>query len=579
MNTDIPGDADMNKKSCGALLSAAAMAAVCTGTASAAHAPVDITVYPAENVREISPMIYGVNSGTDLSKVTAKAFRLGGNRLSAYNWENNMSNAGSDRKNFSDKYLVTGIREELRTEPAGVQLNALYEAHDNNIPYTLLTLQMLGYTASGKSGSLDESKSPPSEYWKQVVNRKNSPIADTPDKKDECVYMDEFLSYLMGKAGSSESETGCKAYSLDNEPALWQHTHSLVQREPLSCKTLIDKSVDLAALVKEYDRGADVFGPALYGYSAFVSLGNAPDWEEIKADKGYRWFIDYYLDEMRKASEEKGTRLLDVLDIHFYTEARGECGERSCSHYDNDGCIKARLDSVRSLYEEGYREDSWISETGAEFFPLLPNVISSVNTYYPETRIAFSEYNFGGGDHISGGVAQADTLGIFAENGVYFAALWSFDKNEYQLAAINMFTNYDGCGSGFGDTLVKSEHGEGDISVYSSVNSGGDDTVKIIITNRSIHEETPVSISLSSDKKYSSAKVFTLSGDSAEITGSGTEVIKDNGFSRTLPPLSVTAIEVRADKKSSGAAIAIGAGIAAAAAGAAGAAAIKKRKN
>lgn len=95
-----------------------------------------------------------------------------------------------------------------------------------------------------------------------------------------------------------------------------------------------------------------MFGPSLFGYSAYDSLAGAPDWAELKAANNYRWFIDYYLDEMHKAESESGTRLLDVLDIHYYTEAKGECGERSCGHYDNDGCVKARLDSVRSLYDE-----------------------------------------------------------------------------------------------------------------------------------------------------------------------------------------------------------------------------------
>mgnify|MGYP003292785640 CR=1 FL=1 len=159
---------------------------------------------------------------------------------------------------------------------------------------------------------------------------------------------------------------------------------------------------------------------------------------------------------MSKAEKEYGTRLLDVLDVHFYTEQKGACGERSCSHYDNDECIQARLDSVRSLYEKGYRENSWISDMGGRLFPLLPTIEKSINTYYPGTKLAFTEYNFGGGDHISGAVVQADMLGIFAKYGVYFASIWSFDKNEYQLSAINMFTNYDGEGSSFGDTLIES---------------------------------------------------------------------------------------------------------------------------
>lgn len=532
---------NMKIKKITAALAAFAMCASLGSMVCAEQSSADIIVYPDEEHKSISPYIYGVNSGVDMSKVTAGSFRLGGNRMSSYNWENNMSNAGSDWYNTADQYLITTAADQFRRIPGGAALNASYEAANGNVPYTLLTLQMLGYVSSSKRGRLTEKAAAPSEYWKKVLNRKGSDFSLEPDKKDDYVYIDEYLNYLFENIGKSDSETGFKAYALDNEPALWNSTHSLVQTEPLKCSELIEKSVDLAKLVKEMDSGAEVFGPSLFGYSAFDSLAGAPDWQTLKAENGYRWFIDYYLDEMKKAEDENGTRLLDVLDIHFYTEAKGACGERSCNHYDNDECIQARLDSVRSLYEEGYLEDSWIADTGAGFFPLLPNLQQSIDKYYPETKIAFTEYNFGGGDHISGAVTQADMYGIFAEYGVYFATLWSFDQNAYQLAAINMFTDYDGAGNGFGDTLVKTEYDNENISFYSSVDSEDESVVKIIAVNKAIHDEADVNIAVSSDSKFASAEVYELYGDIAEIRTAGSvDSISDNTFGYTLKPLSVT---------------------------------------
>ncbi len=515
--------------------------------AEQSSAPVSkITVTPSEQLGKISPYIYGVNNGADLNSVSAKSIRLGGNRMSAYNWENNMSNAGSDYYHTSDMYLITDIPDEFKRVPGGPALALSSEAQTHNISYTLLTLQMLGYVTSSKRGRVTAENSAPSDYWVEVRNRKDSELSLEPDKNDGAVYTDEYLNYLSDKIGKSDSATGIKAFALDNEPALWKHTHSLVQHGDLSCSELIVKSAELASVVKEADPGAEVFGPSLFGYSAFDSFAGAPDWQKLKADNGYRWFIDYYLDEMKKAGNSSGKRLLDVLDIHYYTEAKGECGERSCSHYDNDGCIKARLDSVRSLYDENYRENSWITDTGAEFLPLLPNIQQSIDKYYPGTKLAFTEYNFGGGDHISGAVAEADMLGIFAEYGVYFAAIWSFENNQYQLSAINMFTNYDGNGSGFGDTLVKSEYENGDISVYSSTDSENDGTVKIIVTNRSLYDDTPVEISISSDNAYENAEVYSLYGDSAEIRAMpAVEKIEVNGFGYVIPPLSVTEFVVK----------------------------------
>ena len=81
-----------------------------------------ITVVPSEHLRKISPYIYGVNTGVDMDAVSAKSIRLGGNRMSAYNWENNMSNAGSDYYHTSDMYLITDIPDEFKRVPGGPAL-------------------------------------------------------------------------------------------------------------------------------------------------------------------------------------------------------------------------------------------------------------------------------------------------------------------------------------------------------------------------------------------------------------------------------------------------------------------------
>ena len=48
--------------------------------------------------KEISPYIYGINQyghQDDYKNISVNAVRQGGNRMVAYNWENNASNAGS----------------------------------------------------------------------------------------------------------------------------------------------------------------------------------------------------------------------------------------------------------------------------------------------------------------------------------------------------------------------------------------------------------------------------------------------------------------------------------------------------
>ena len=86
------------------------MATALTAPFSTANAEeaykMNINIDLSAEKKAISPHIYGINQyGNDLSKVTATSVRQGGNRMTAYNWENNASNAGSDWKYSSDNNL------------------------------------------------------------------------------------------------------------------------------------------------------------------------------------------------------------------------------------------------------------------------------------------------------------------------------------------------------------------------------------------------------------------------------------------------------------------------------------------
>lgn len=60
----------------------------------------------------ISPYIYGLNVDFDFSHSNddfATLVRFGGNRTTAFNWENNASNAGSDWHHSSDDYIARNM--------------------------------------------------------------------------------------------------------------------------------------------------------------------------------------------------------------------------------------------------------------------------------------------------------------------------------------------------------------------------------------------------------------------------------------------------------------------------------------
>lgn len=68
--------------------------------------PVQLRVDTTQRRTPISPLLYGTNQIERLTKGSGLTLgRIGGNRMTAYNWENNASNAGADYQNQSDAFL------------------------------------------------------------------------------------------------------------------------------------------------------------------------------------------------------------------------------------------------------------------------------------------------------------------------------------------------------------------------------------------------------------------------------------------------------------------------------------------
>ncbi len=513
---------------------------------------VNIRINISEGHIAISPYIYGVNEGLLKYNAPVKAIRAGGNRYTAYNWVNNASNAGSDWHNSSDNHLVRKLSEKMQNTPGAAALNLAQECRNRGGAYSLMTLQMAGYAAADMNGAVAENDAAPSARWNKVEFTKGSEFSLTPDLDSGVVYMDEFVNYLVNKLGSS-SEGGIKGYSLDNEPALWRGTHHLIHPEKAACREIAERSAELAGAVKNVDPNAEIFGPALYGFNAFTTFQDASDWSEVSAGKEYKWFIDYYLDEMKKASDKFGRRLLDVLDIHYYNQALGECGERKCTHYDREACVEERLNAPRTLWEDGYRENSWIAKSGSRFLPILPNIKESIDKYYPGTKIAITEYSFHGGDDVCGAIVEADALGVFAKSGVYMAHLFSGQDETYTFLGMNLYTNYDGNGSGFGDTLVSCESDNTELSTaYASIFGDGTDVVTLVVTNKSFNEKTAARIALEGGD-YRCVKVYNISSASPEIvdiTNSGRATIEGNIVTYEMEPETVSLLVISKDEKS-----------------------------
>ena len=489
--------------------------------------------------KAISPYIYGVNEYTssNLKSVTVHNSRQGGNRYTGYNWETNWSNAGEDWKNSSD----TNIGDlSDGTGYAARQFSKVCEEKD--IDYKLVTLQMAGYVSADKNGTVTKDEAAPSDRWNKVEFRKNGTLSLEPDLDDGTVYMDEYVNYLVKTLGDASTDTGIQAYSLDNEPVLWNDTHPLLHADEVTNSELVSKSIELAKVVKDIDPKAEVFGPAFWGMLPCIMIGDSDtsqdaDWRAVQNQ--YDWYVDYYLQQMADAEKESGTRLLDAFDVHYYAQ--------DCSTDD------AILQAARSLYDPDYVENSWLQPYFGNYFPFLSHLQDSIDKYYPGTKLAVSEYNIANiadekntGKSVVSAIAEAEALGAFALNDVYFATYWgTLADCPYAASAINLYTNYDGEGEDFGDTLVSAE--TEDLSkayAFASIDGSDESEVTLVLSNKDKTQSETATISLSgSSVQYQSAVVYAITQEHSDIRIMDVQNgLSGNEVTVELPPLSVAQI-------------------------------------
>lgn len=503
---------------------------VVTGT------PVTFAVAVDQDRAPISPYVYGTNQDAGASFWTVR--RDGGNRTTGYNWETNFSNAGSDYLHNSDLFSLSNAG--LPSSDASIPGRAVTYSHDRSIAMgagTIITLQMAGYVAADGNGPVTTSETAPSARWIRVAPKKAGALSVTPDRADGVVYMDEQVNLFVQRYGGASAAKGVRWYSLDNEPALWAYTHPRIHPQKVGAAELVDRSIALASSVKAVDPNAEVLGPAEYGMSGFFDLQSAADWPQLKGN--YGWYLDYYLDAMRKAEQTAGRRLLDVLDVHWYPEARGDrriVDREATSAAD----AEARVQAPRSLWDATYRESSWIQQALPQFLPLLPRLAQSIAQYYPGTKLAITEYDYGGKNGISGGIAQADVLGAFGKYGVYLATIWGIGSgDQYALAGFQLYRDYDGRRGTFGSTSVRATSGDvARASVYASIEGTDASVVHLILLNKHATETIAATVQLSG-ATYSSGEVWGFDAGSARITARAmVSGIAANAFVYPVPPLT-----------------------------------------
>jgi fibronectin type 3 domain-containing protein len=517
--------------------------------AAPAHSSADVTItVDAVHTQAISAWIYGINfySSSDPALVTLD--RMGGDRWTAYNWETNASNAGSDYIYDNDDYLSSS------TTPAEAVRSVIAADHSGGLA-SIMTVQLQGLVSADESGPVSVANPPVLTRFRQVVDKKSTvssmPFTTTPVTTDANVYMDEFVWAMDQKLpGIFGANPALPTFvELDNEPELWNTTHLEVQgATAVTSDNYITKTINLTKAIKDQFPDSVIFGPVHYGFEGIYSwqgeLPATPD--------GTNWFPDKYLPAIKTASDTYGRPLVDVYDFHWYSEATDGTTRvvNLTSSVLTAAQVQAIVQSPRSLWDATYMENSWITnDVLGEPINILGRLQNKIDAEFPGTKIALTEYENGGDNHIAGTIAQADNLGIFGARGVYAATLWPLGTCPYILAGFRAFRGFDGANASFGDTSLPAVSSNMQkVAVYASLDSTTPGRVVFVAINRST---TSLVTAISGQPLSGTATIYQMTAASAQgqtpvhPVSVGTMAASGSTLTITLPALSVTTIEVQ----------------------------------
>jgi hypothetical protein len=377
------------------------------------------------------------------------------------------------------------------------------------------------------------------------------------------VYQDEFVWWLDRQFPLAKSDPMKPIFfSLDNEPDIWYDTHSEIrgpvngQPNYLTYSEMVQRTTDYAGAIKDVQPNAVVFGPVVATWTGATTLGRWPNPDPVA---GTADFLDWYLDRMRQAETAQGRRLVDVLDIHWYPAASSGGQEIT-----NDAATQTadmqnkRLQAPRSLWDPTFTDGNWVEDVTGGPIRLLPRLREKIAAHYPGTKIAITEYFYGRGGDITGGIAQADVLGIFGREGVFAATLWPLAKVDevwggsgsaayaYVFGAFRMFRDYDGAGGTFGEVGFSALTSDRvNTSVYASVDPGDPGRVVVVAINKSTSAKS-ASIRLTHSVLLTKAEVYTMAaGTPAPQRQADIAITQPNAFVYSMPARSVTTLVLK----------------------------------
>jgi hypothetical protein len=491
-----------------------------------------LTVDAAGNPKSINPDIYGIASyGLDAGfakEIQVPNVRWGGDATTRYNWEVDSSNAGFDW------YFMGGNGQATPVPSASADLMVnTYKAASS--AHTLLTIPIIPYVnkTAAWNCSFPVSVYGPQQSSNPYVhpngdNCGNSLTTSGAQLTDNNIYANHidntvalqqgWVQHFIATFGTA-ANGGVPYYQLDNEPGGWSNTHRDVEPNQPDYDTIIALGQQYAAMVKQTDSSAKIFGPVDF------TLGG---WIGTPSKQNNLYAGQYYLQKMAAYDQTNHQRILDYFDEHYYGGGSTDASE---------------LASTRALWDPTFNSGSWVEQYYFEGpMMLLPRFQNWIQTYYPGTKLSISEYSFSSGTNpLVDALTEADVLGIYGREGLDFANMWTVPQPTDAVAySFRLYRNYDGAGGQFGDSSVTSTStDQGQLSVYGALRSS-DGALTVIAINKTT-APIQTSLTLANFDSTATAKLYTYSSaNMTQIVAGAAVPVVSNTVNYNFAAYSVT---------------------------------------
>jgi fibronectin type 3 domain-containing protein len=528
--------------------------------AFAQNPPTAVSVDASANRHPISPNIYGIAYGDahDMKTLNAPLNRWGGNSTTRYNWQIDAHSAAADWyfETYSDGSGTPGGSADTYTATT---------RSANNGAEPLFTIPMIDWLANlGLSRSTlagfsvkkygaqtatdpwnsDAGNGVSSATGKNITG--NNPT-DTGVANSTAIQQ-AWVQHFVNTLGPAISVNGVKYYILDNEPSLWHSTHRDVHPNPATYQEMYDKIVAYATAIRAADPNAKIAGFeewswwAMY-FSGFDQANGASAANSDYNTHSHTYYYPWLLQQLYTYKRQTGKQLIDILTVHCYNATPGGSDDSLAGQ-------QARNRETRILWDPTFQDPSWYGDIGINGRVLnwIPTLKAMVNQYHPGLQIGCTEYNWGDEANLNGATTQADVLGIYGREGFDLATRWTVAKNTNTSSttyyptylASQIYRNYDGNNSTFGDTSVSATVPNPDnLSTFAAVRSS-DGALTVMVINKQ-QGSTPVTVSLANFPTTGTAQAWQInSASQSSIARLADLAVANNAITATVPSQSIT---------------------------------------